>query len=135
MFTVGDGRCLAVSASATLWLTRSAGQVRADADMHGSCRYARLLLRWRVNVCGWRYAVWRSLLQQITLLNRSCFIWVTVCKHPQHDVAESHALRCLLRRDNNFARAVAQGQVQDGAPILQAVAYDLDTLQGAPQTL
>lgn len=37
----------------------------------------------------------------------------------------------LLCRDNSFARAVAQGQVQDGAPILQAVAYDLDTLQGA----
>jgi hypothetical protein len=36
----------------------------------------------------------------------------------------------VLCRDNNFARAVAQGQVQDGAPILQAVAYDLDTLQG-----
>ncbi|WIA40947.1 hypothetical protein OEZ86_004601 [Tetradesmus obliquus] len=36
----------------------------------------------------------------------------------------------LLGRDNSFARAVAQGQVQDGAPILQAVAYDLDTLQG-----
>eukprot|EP00878_Enallax_costatus_P017062 GHUV01017914.1.p1 GENE.GHUV01017914.1~~GHUV01017914.1.p1 ORF type:complete len:556 (+),score=170.71 GHUV01017914.1:1048-2715(+) len=36
----------------------------------------------------------------------------------------------LLGRDNPFARAVAQGQVQQGAPILQAVAYDLDTLQG-----
>lgn len=36
----------------------------------------------------------------------------------------------LLGRDNPFARAVAQGQVQPGAPILQAVAYDLDTLQG-----
>ncbi|KAF6251040.1 hypothetical protein COO60DRAFT_1275392 [Scenedesmus sp. NREL 46B-D3] len=36
----------------------------------------------------------------------------------------------LLGRDNNFARAVAQGQVMDGAPILQAAAYDLDTLQG-----
>jgi hypothetical protein len=32
-------------------------------------------------------------------------------------------------RDNPFARAAAQGQVEKNAPILQAVAYDLDTLQ------
>lgn len=36
----------------------------------------------------------------------------------------------LLGRDNPFARAAAQGQVEKNAPILQAVAYDLDTLQG-----
>eukprot|EP00879_Flechtneria_rotunda_P022214 GHRR01023438.1.p1 GENE.GHRR01023438.1~~GHRR01023438.1.p1 ORF type:complete len:493 (+),score=139.30 GHRR01023438.1:778-2256(+) len=41
----------------------------------------------------------------------------------------------LLGRDNHFARAVAVGQVQQGAPILQAVAYDLDTLQGLAVSL
>jgi hypothetical protein len=40
------------------------------------------------------------------------------------------SLLCVaLHRDNPFARAVAQGQVEKNAPILQAVAYDLDTLQ------
>lgn len=41
-------------------------------------------------------------------------------------------LLCVLLcvcRDNPFARAAAQGQVDKNAPILQAVAYDLDTLQ------
>lgn len=35
----------------------------------------------------------------------------------------------LLGRDNPFARAVAQGNCEEGAPVLEAVAYDLDTLQ------
>lgn len=39
------------------------------------------------------------------------------------------------RRDNPFARAAAQGQVEQNAPILQAVAYDLDTLQVWARTL
>jgi hypothetical protein len=39
------------------------------------------------------------------------------------------ALQVLLGRDNPFARAVAQGNVSDHSPMLEAVAYDLDTLQ------
>lgn len=35
----------------------------------------------------------------------------------------------LLGRDNAFARAVAQGGLEDGAPLLEAVAHDLDVLQ------
>ncbi len=35
----------------------------------------------------------------------------------------------LLGRDNAFARAVAQGGLEAGAPVLKAVAYDLDVLQ------
>lgn len=35
----------------------------------------------------------------------------------------------LTARDNAFARAVAQGTLSDGAPVLKAVAYDLDVLQ------
>jgi hypothetical protein len=38
-------------------------------------------------------------------------------------------LQVLLGRDNPFARAVAQGNVSDHSPMLEAVAYDLDTLQ------
>jgi hypothetical protein len=38
-------------------------------------------------------------------------------------------LQILLGRDNPFARAVAQGNLQEGAPLMKAVAYDLDTLQ------
>jgi hypothetical protein len=38
-------------------------------------------------------------------------------------------LLLVYDRDNPFARAAAQGQVEKNAPILQAVAYDLDTLQ------
>lgn len=40
----------------------------------------------------------------------------------------------LLGRDNAFARAVAQGNLEAGAPVLRAVAYDLDVLQvGRPE--
>ena len=35
----------------------------------------------------------------------------------------------LLGRDNAFARAVAQGNVDLNSPVLRAVAYDLDILQ------
>jgi hypothetical protein len=35
----------------------------------------------------------------------------------------------LLGRDNAFARSAAQGSIEDGAPVLKAVAYDLDVLQ------
>ncbi|KAJ9510215.1 hypothetical protein QJQ45_015694 [Haematococcus lacustris] len=35
----------------------------------------------------------------------------------------------LMGRDNSVARAVAQGTLGEGAPILQALAHDLDTLQ------
>ncbi|GLC51367.1 hypothetical protein PLESTB_000494700 [Pleodorina starrii] len=35
----------------------------------------------------------------------------------------------LLGRDNAFARAAAQGTLDDDAPVLRAVAYDLDVLQ------
>ncbi|KAG1659329.1 hypothetical protein FOA52_010377 [Chlamydomonas sp. UWO 241] len=35
----------------------------------------------------------------------------------------------LTARDNAFARAVAQGSLNEGAPALKAVAYDLDVLQ------
>ena len=35
----------------------------------------------------------------------------------------------LLGSNNPFARAVAQGNVEAGAPVPQAVAYDLDVLQ------
>ncbi|KAG2499306.1 hypothetical protein HYH03_002884 [Edaphochlamys debaryana] len=35
----------------------------------------------------------------------------------------------LLGRDNAFARAAAQGTLEGGAPVLRAVAYDLDVLQ------
>jgi hypothetical protein len=39
------------------------------------------------------------------------------------------APQVLLGRDNSFARAIAQGNLEPGAPILKAAAYDLDVLQ------
>ncbi len=41
----------------------------------------------------------------------------------------SHHAQILLGRDNAFARAVAQGNVTRDAPIMRAVACDLDVLQ------
>lgn len=38
-------------------------------------------------------------------------------------------MQILLGRDNAFARAVAQGNLEPNAPVLKAVAYDLDVLQ------
>jgi hypothetical protein len=35
----------------------------------------------------------------------------------------------LLGRDNSFARSIAQGNLELGAPILKAAAYDMDVLQ------
>lgn len=35
----------------------------------------------------------------------------------------------LLGRENAFARAVAQGNLEDGAPLIKALQYDLDVLQ------
>mmetsp|Transcript_4838 Transcript_4838/g.10389 ORF Transcript_4838/g.10389 Transcript_4838/m.10389 type:complete len:497 (+) Transcript_4838:49-1539(+) len=47
-----------------------------------------------------------------------------------YDSWEDYLLdQILLGRDNAFARAVAQGNVEAGSPILKAVAYDLDVLQ------
>ncbi|MEW5310001.1 MAG: hypothetical protein WDW38_001837 [Sanguina aurantia] len=47
-----------------------------------------------------------------------------------YDSWEDYLLeQLLLGRDNSFARAAAQGTLGAGAPILQAVAYDLDVLQ------
>ena len=38
-------------------------------------------------------------------------------------------MQLLLGRDNAFARAVAQGNIEAKAAVLKAVAYDLDVLQ------
>ncbi|KAG2443031.1 hypothetical protein HYH02_009446 [Chlamydomonas schloesseri] len=47
-----------------------------------------------------------------------------------YDTFQDYILdQILLGRDNAFARAVAQGTLEAGAPVLRAVAYDLDALQ------
>lgn len=47
-----------------------------------------------------------------------------------YDTWQDYVLdQILLGRDNAFARAVAQGNLEPGAPVLRAVAYDLDVLQ------
>ncbi len=68
--------------------------------------------------------------------------WPASCRHPLLDSCRRPApepparaptpgllLQVLLGRDNSFARAIAQGNLEPGAPILKAAAYDLDVLQ------
>lgn len=59
----------------------------------------------------------------------ACYAHTCIDNCTEHSPQDYVLEQILLGRDNTFARAVAQGTLEANAPMLRAVAYDLDVLQ------